>query len=371
MNQEYEKIIIDSKNGLVFKSCYYLVTEALSFKSFDSGLKMKKVQVKLNNSIINSEQFLKSTFMRSISMAKESKQDRLVRQMMDHMSEHMHELKALEANPNCKELEIERWVQTLLKSCLGYSATNGYAIRAQEQKGKHRPDLVVYKNDQPIFVMEVKKLGFDLNKSDFRNGKIQLGEYLYSLGKIPYGFLCNGYEWKLFDFNNPNGAIEILSFDVRNDDDRIDTNKKFVEDLCYDFVNFHESSYSGKEWPEFVKEATAFSPESLTRAILSANVIKLVSKEIRGEHDYRASTELLFQKVYDLLANGLDDSLKDFNEVKQAEFQKYIKSQMKVSRKAKRVAKPSAPIPSQDQTASLNEQTEPVLSEGNKNDEAA
>jgi len=44
---------------------------------------------------------------------------------------------------------------------------------------------------------------------------------------------------------------------------------------------------------------------------------------------------------------------------------------MKVSRKAKRVAKPSAPIPSQDQTASLNEQTEPVLSEGNKNDEAA
>lgn len=275
-------------------------------------------------------------------MAKESKQDRLVRLMMDHMSEHMYEIKALEANLNCKELEVERWVQTLLKSCLGYSATNGYSIRAQEQKGKHRPDLVVYKNEQPIFVVEVKKLGFDLNKSDFRSGKIQLQEYLYSLGKIPYGFLCNGHEWRLFDFNNPNGVVEILSFDLRNDDDKIDTSKKFVEDICYDFVNFHETSFSSKEWLQFTKEATAFSPESLTRAILSANVIKLVAKEIRGEHDYRACSELLFQKVYDLLANGLDDSLKDFNDVKKAEFQKYIKSQMRVSRKTKKPVKPNA-----------------------------
>lgn len=303
-------------------------------------------------------------------MAKESKQDRLVRLMMDHMSEHMFELKALESNPNCKELEVERWVQTFLKSCLGYSATNGYSIRAQEQKGKHRPDLVVYKNEQPIFVVEVKKLGFDLNKSDFRNGKIQLGEYLYSLGKIPYGFLCNGYEWKLFDFNNPNGIIEILSFDIRNDDDKIDTAKKFVEDLSYDFVNFHESTYSGKEWPEFVKEATAFSPESLTRAILSSNVIKLVSKEIRGEHDYRASTELLFQKVYDLLANGLDDSLKDFNEVKQAEFQKYIKAQMKASRKAKRTSKSNSSTPGVETNIAQIEQTD-ISTGDNKNDEAA
>ncbi|MCK6595547.1 MAG: hypothetical protein L6Q33_10130 [Bacteriovoracaceae bacterium] len=27
-------------------------------------------------------------------------------------------------------------------------------------------------------------------------------EYLYSLGKVQYGFLCNGYEWKLYDFND-------------------------------------------------------------------------------------------------------------------------------------------------------------------------
>jgi hypothetical protein len=299
-------------------------------------------------------------------MTKESKQDRLVRLMFDHMSEHMFELKALESNPNCKELDVERWVQTILKSCLGYSATNGYSIRAQEQKGKHRPDLVIYKNEQPIFVVEVKKLGFDLNKSDFRSGKIQLQEYLYSLGKVPYGFLCNGYEWRLFDFTNPNGTIEILSFDVRNDDSKVDTTKKFVEDLCYDFINFHESSYTSKEWPEYAKEATAFSPESLAKAILSINVIKYVSKEIRGEHDYKAGTDVLFQKVYDLLANGLDDSLKDFNDVKKAEFQKYIKTQMRASRKTKKVLTNATPVKS---VSPDNSQAQPETIISNENTE--
>lgn len=269
-------------------------------------------------------------------MTKETKQDRLVRLMKDNVTEHITELKFLESNPNCKELDIERWVQMVLRSCLGYSATNGYTIRAQEQKGKHRPDLVVYKNELPLFVIEVKKLGFDLNKSDFRCGKIQLQEYLFSLGKVPYGFLCNGYEWKLFDFNNSNEIIEIFSFDIRNDEEKIDTNKKAVEDISYDLVNIHESSYSGKEWAELSKEATAFSLESLARAVLSANVIKFIAKEIRGEHEYKVCSDLLFGKVYDLLANGLDDSLKDFNDVKKDEFKKFIKAQMRVSRKTKK-----------------------------------
>jgi hypothetical protein len=272
-------------------------------------------------------------------MAKECKQDRLVRQIMDATTEHIHELKALETNPNTKELEVERWAQSFLKSCLGYSASNGYSIRAQEQKGKQRPDLIVYQDEKPIFVVEVKKLGFDLNKSDFRSGKIQLQEYLYSLGKVPFGFLCNGHEWKLYDFNNSLGIVEIFSIDLRGEDDKLQTGKKAIEDNCYEMVNFHETSFRDKEWPELSKEATAFSPESLTRAILSANVIKLISKEIRGEHEYKACTDTLFHKVYDLISLGLDDTMKDFNEVKQAEFQKYIKSQMRLTRRVKKTAK--------------------------------
>ena len=272
-------------------------------------------------------------------MAKETKLDRLVRTMFDNMSEHIHELKAFESNPNCKELDVERWCQTLLKSCLGYSATNCYSIRAQEQKGKHRPDLVVYKNEKPIFVFEVKKLGFDLDKSDLRSGKFQLQEYLFSLGNIQYGFLCNGYEWRLYDFTNSTGIVEVLSLDFRNENGKIEINKKIIEDLCYEFTSIHETAYSSsKEWPELLKEATAFSPEALAKTILSANCIKHICKEIRGEHEYKANTDALYHKVYDLLSNGLDDCMKGlYNDEKKAEFQKYIKSQMKASRKIKKV----------------------------------
>jgi hypothetical protein len=274
-------------------------------------------------------------------MAKETKQDRIVRQVVDHMDEHLHELKALESNPNLKELEVERWAQTLLKSCLGYSATSGYSIRAQEQKGKNRPDLVIYQNEKVIFVMEVKKLGFNLDKSDFRSGKVQLQEYLYSLGNVPYGILCNGYEWRLYDFNNSLGPVEIFSIDLRGEDGKLDVSKKIAEDICYDIFGLHESSFSSGEWSEFSKEATAFSPESLTKAILSSSVVKLITKEIRGEHEFKASTDILYDKIFDLLEKGLDDSLKDYkeNSVKRDEFKKYIRSQMRASRKVKKVSK--------------------------------
>lgn len=111
-------------------------------------------------------------------MAKETKQERVVRGMFDQMSEHLHELKGLIANPNAKELDIERWSQSVLKNCLGFTATNGYSILAQEVRGKMKPDLIVSKNDKPLFVVEVKNHTADLNKSDLRSGKVQLSEYL-------------------------------------------------------------------------------------------------------------------------------------------------------------------------------------------------
>ena len=97
-------------------------------------------------------------------MAKETKQDRIARQIFDQFSEHVFEVKSIEANLNNKGMDVERWAQSFLKNCLGYSATNGYSIRAQEQKGKLRPDLVVYEDEKPIFVVEVKKR-FSLWKS--------------------------------------------------------------------------------------------------------------------------------------------------------------------------------------------------------------
>jgi hypothetical protein len=276
-------------------------------------------------------------------MSKETKQDRIARNMFDQVSEHFHDLKTLESNPACKEMDVERWCQSFLKNCLGYTATSGYSIRAQEAKGKSRPDLIVLKNEKPVFVVEVKKLGFDLNKSDFRSGKIQLNEYLNLIGNVKWGMLTNGQEWKLFDFSQANfNGVEVCSFDIRSEDDAINTTKKHVEDICYDMVDFHEHSYSAEYWDECLKEALAFSPDTLAKAILSVDVVKYISKFVKGEHEYKASHDVLTDKVYDLLRLGLNDAIKGWNEAKAMDFEKYIKSQKRASNRNKKSRMPKS-----------------------------
>lgn len=269
-------------------------------------------------------------------MSKETKQDRTVRAIFDQVTEGLHQLKSLVDNPNTKESDVERWCEGIIRSCLGFTATNGYSVRAQEAKGKMRPDLVIYQGDKPICIFEIKKLGFDLTKSDFRSGKIQLSEYLYNLGNVRWGFLCNGYEWKLFDFGQvPNNGVEIYTYDFRGENDLIDFSKRGIEDLCYELINFHEISFKDKSWEVMAKEATAFSPESLVKAILSTNAIKYIAKEIKGEHDYKVCHEILLDKTFDLLIKGLDDSIVGWNEAKQAELSKFVTAQKRANKRKK------------------------------------
>lgn len=268
-------------------------------------------------------------------MSKETKQDRIVRNVFDQVTEHLHELKNMDANTNTKESDVERWCGSFLKSCLGYTASSGYSIRSQESKGKLRPNLLVLKEDKPIFLVEVKKLGFNFDKSDFRSGKIQLNEYLNAVGNVKWGILTNGADWKLYDFSNPaNGGVEVARFHVKvGEGDTFSFDKKLVEELCYEMIDFHESSFASKVWVDLAKEATAFSPESLAKAILSSDVIKYIGKSIRGEHEFKANLEVLTDKVFRLLENGLDDSIAGWNDAKAAEYHKYIKSQKRAGRK--------------------------------------
>lgn len=270
-------------------------------------------------------------------MARETKQDRTVRAILDQTTEHLHELKNLESSPSTKELDVERWAQSFLKNCLGYTSSAGYSIRAQETKGKMRPDLVVLYNDKPIFVVEVKKLGFDLSKSDFRSGKVQLGEYLNMLGNVQWGMLTNGVEWKLFDFSQPQyGGIEISNFDLKADGDVIDVTKKAVEEQCYELLDLHEMTFTSKSWPELSREAMAFSPESLSKAILSADVVRYIAKFVKGEYEFKANHEILTDRLYWLLEEGLNDAIVGWNEAKAAEIKKYVKAQKRASRKTKK-----------------------------------
>ena len=270
-------------------------------------------------------------------VAKETKQDRIVRNIFDQVTEHFHEMKGLEASDSTKEGDVERWAQSFLRNCLGFTASGGYSIRSQEAKGKMRPDLIVLHNDKPKFVVEVKKLGFDLSKSDFRSGKVQLKEYLNHIGDVRWGMLTNGTDWRLYDFSQPQyGGIEITSCDIKNDSDIIDTSKKAVDEQCYELLDFHESALTAGTWEDLAKEAMAFSPDSLAKAILSADVVKVIARQVRGEHEYKANRDVLSDKIYDLLSKGLDDAITGWNEAKALEIQKYLKAQKRVSRKTRR-----------------------------------
>lgn len=273
-------------------------------------------------------------------MARETKEDRTVRQIQDQVAEHLHQLKLLEANPNTKETEVETWCQSFLRSCLGFTAMNGYTIRSQETKGKSRPDLIVLKGEKPVFVVEVKKLGFDLQKSDFRSGRVQLNEYLKLIGDVRWGILSNGTEWRLYDFSqHTTSGVEVQSFDLKGESDLLDLNKKVVEEISYEILDFHETSCSANYWEELSLEALAFSPDSLAKSILSADVVKYIARSIKGEHEYRANHEVLMEKIFDLLQLGLNEAVSGWNDQKAAELQKYIKSQKKQCRKAKRSKK--------------------------------
>jgi len=271
-------------------------------------------------------------------MAKETRQDRIVRTMIDQVTEHIIELKTMDSNTTTKESDVEKWCSSFLKNCLGYMASSGYSVRSQETKGRVRPDLIILKNEKPIFIVEVKKINFNFEKSDFRSGKVQLSEYLNSVGNVKWGMLTNGIEWKLYDFSNPQfGAIEISSFDLKaGDGDAFSVDKKSVEDLCYELFDFHEASFNMNNWSELGKEATAFSPESLTRAILSSDVIKYIGRSIRGEHEFKVSLEILSDKVYNLLELGLNEAISGWNEAKAVELQKYLKAQKRASRRIRR-----------------------------------
>lgn len=271
-------------------------------------------------------------------MAKETKQDRAIRGMIDQVTEHLYELKNLDASPSTKESDVERWCASFIKSCLGYTSSAGYTIKSQDTKGKLRPDLIVTKDEKSLFLIEVKKIGFDFDKSDFRSGKIQLGEYLSAAGGVKFGMLTNGCEWKLYDFSSPKyGGIEIARFDLKSGEgDTFSLDKRSVEDLSYECFDFHEQRFSDGVWSELAREATAFSPDSLVKAILSSDVVKYIGRSIRGEHDYKVNPEVLADKLFSLLELGLNEAVSGWNDSKVAELQKYVKSQKRATRKTRK-----------------------------------
>lgn len=215
-------------------------------------------------------------------MPKESHEERLHREMIPNLMESLTELKTMVANGNTKESFVEAWCRGIVKRVLGFSATAGYNVVNQATHGKMRFDLVVTLSDNPdkiLLVAEIKRLGSDLSKSDFRSGKTQLKEYALSIG-TRWGILTNGCEWRLYDFQSD--AISLREVVICEDVSNIDTSTKAVSDTAYDLAEL-SSYYIDKGLADFSAEAQALSGDSLAKAVLSTDIMKKIAKYLHSQ----------------------------------------------------------------------------------------
>ncbi|MGK5089017.1 hypothetical protein WDW86_15780 [Bdellovibrionota bacterium FG-2] len=266
---------------------------------------------------------------------RESREDKLVRQMIPQLTESLIELKAMPVGTT-KESDVEAWCRRVVKSVLGFSASAGYDVRTQETRGKMRFDLVVTRLDKPeeiLLVAEIKRLGANLSKSDLRSGKGQLQEYLKHLGNVRWGILTNGFEWCLYDYKSD--SINVISTDVRDEEEQIDSTAKGALDAALNLIEFSAHYFETKVWENLSAEAQALSPEALARSIVSIDIMKKVAKYLNEEFDYRVSLESLTEKLSLLVENGLKGLVGSWNEVKRAEFEKYVRSQQRQLKKNK------------------------------------
>lgn len=269
-------------------------------------------------------------------MARETKEERIVRGMTAPLMEQLMELKHLAANGS-KESDVEAWCQSLIKNVLGFTASNGYIVKSQETRGKMRFDLVVSPSNRPdqVFVVaEVKKLGGNLNKSDLRSGKSQLAEYLKQLGDVRWGILTNGYEWTLYDFKSDLSSV--INLDLRNEKQEIDTSNKGVNEAAWSLLDLSSFYFESGTWEKMSTEAQALSPDSLARSILSIEVVKKIAKILNSEHEYKVSVDLLSDRLSGLIEHGLDDTVSAWNETKRLELDRYIRSQKRLAKRSRR-----------------------------------
>jgi hypothetical protein len=223
-----------------------------------------------------------------------------------------------------------------MKQVLGFNPTS-YCIQSQKPHGKYCFDLAVSlanKPDKVILLVEVKKLGADLNKSDLRSGKLQLAEYLKTLGGVRWGILTNGYEWRLYDFKSD--FTTVTSTDIRNEEQELDTSPKALEDTALDLLDFSAMYFQEGMWEELSTEAQALSPDSLARSILAIEVVKRIGKNLKEHRQYSAPLDILTGKLVELLERGLDDMLACWNEEQRKKLHHYIRSQIKLAKKTKR-----------------------------------
>ena len=267
------------------------------------------------------------------TMARKTKQERVVQKLSKQLSKPLQDLHTTISGNHPMQSELALWVQGILQNYLDFSSSNHYHMVFNNADGPAtQPDMVIMKDNQSLIVVDVLHISNPMGRSIVEHNALELDQYLKQIGSVRWGILTNGLEWKLYDFEN--NGIEIAYFDIRRDKTNIDFSTAGIEEIAWGLSDFHESIYASGDWETFSKEMNAVSPESIVKAILSADTMKHVFELFRNQNEFKGSSEVLIEETFRLLKSGLDSPLTKSDHTRRDELNRYVREQKKASRKS-------------------------------------
>lgn len=213
----------------------------------------------------------------------ESKQEKIIREMFTDMNEHFIRLEALSEDPS--DQKLTEWAKSFIMNCLGFNQSNGYTLHS---------DQLIYQEASPLLFICVQPIGTGLGPKFF--------EKLTS--KVPYGMLTNGFEWRLFDLSLPAQPSEIICCELPRPYSGLDLENESLMTATKNFFLFHEINYRAL-WSSFARESATISRVKLAKAILSPEVIELISKDVFGNNIHTTTNDVLAHKIFNLLTTGM------------------------------------------------------------------
>ena len=174
------------------------------------------------------------------------------------------------------EAETRRRVERILESVCGYDAfkhlSREHGVRGAGET-EHIDFAIKVKPDEIAMVVELKRVGIDLNKKRLQ----QASRYATDLG-CEWILLTNGRQWELhhLEFGQPPEIHLIVAWDLVRD---IDKPEKIMEGFnLIAFQNIRKGGL-GKLWAR----QKALTPRTLMAALLSESVLSALRTALRKE----------------------------------------------------------------------------------------
>lgn len=190
----------------------------------------------------------------------------------------MNELKRIQGQSQV----MGKWAHAFLETCLGFDAHRDYRVSYSSIGQNWRPTMVIAREGVPFCTFEV--------------GRPPLRRYHH----IPYGLLFTGTEWRLYDLSSDQGPSLMAICDL-SQHIAAPITEASVTELEKELTPFHETAFLSKVWETLAEEARKCSTDSVTKVLLSKDVLELIQARLGVERREPSCHKLLHYKVVDML----------------------------------------------------------------------